>query len=618
MRRFACPLLFLLALGSRAGAEEDDGLVPWQPGALAQMQEQREPQGAEREAARGDAESYHRSVSQLWGELSRTLRTATVEETVIDPDGLGGRRLAVLAIPTSVNVAAEKASCDLRDGSAGPRLLASLSGLSLAKRRVLLSAAADREHMMFFVGSLRKLKGSRYLDVEDFFDAGAVPRWTLPETYSVLNSSVPLRWIGEERRADSERTAAVLRDKRWPYVPRKDVLADPGRRLDRPLTTLGFPDLYHCSAEGRSPACAFQETWFGIGVPFIEVLLSKLPRSEFEGVFRGRRFGAGFAVRGRVRRAANGAFYLEADSMEPVAAATSIEGLLNPRYFDSKEYKAKLSGAHEGAVSARAEAARRWSAPEAEVEELVLSTSAYLGRLVKTLGLAYDLHRGPDGLVGGLGYRAWSMPDVAVRLEDVPAPKRSQAGAWPERSRRVLLVRGTVREKEGKPYIDADDYIDGGPAPDGISSIHEVLDYSPRKMKPVPASARAAMRAAVAELKRDPERRYALFEDLALEPERWLGSRIAVVGIALDPVVDASPRRFKLTTAIGIRDELQVVIDRLSLVEQAEVLRLAASYRFIALKARVKAAANGAVYLEADEVGDLGPQYGDIGLNEFR
>lgn len=599
--------------------EADDGLVPWDPGTLARMLASREPTGKEAERAAREAAAYRAKVLEAKARLERRLPVVEVEELFLDPSAFHGRRVAIPAIPSFVHAAAPVPTCRIAAGSAGPDLLGALSLLPVPRRRELLVTGADRAHVIFFIGRLRPLPGSRpYFDVEDFVDVGRVPADTVLETHEILVSSVPVRSHRRDEIEALKRTARIVNGREWPYVPLKRLLADPAARLGRPVSTIGFCDFYGITADGPTPNCRLKENHYSVGAEFFEVLLSKLDRPRRLEILRGRRFAHAFGVTGYVRKSAGGAYYLEAASVEGAGYGSSVELVLNPEYFDSREYRAKLAAANEKAVRALAEAEASWPAPVVDLEDVVLSSKSFLGAPVAVLGFASGVHRVPDGLVGTLSFKLWDRTAVALRLERCPAGKRKAAGSWPELEGRIVLARGTVREKEGVPYIDAEDLVDAGEAPVSAGPIRQILEYTAHKTKPVPASALAAARAAVAEMKAGGDRAYVLFEDLILDPRRWLGRPVSVVGAVLDATVDVPIPYFDFGSSLVVRDRLQVSMERLGLPLRKELLRLEGSYRVIGLAARMKRAGNGAFYLEADGFKDIAPQIGDLVINDYR
>lgn len=620
MRRLA--LAAVLALGPDAAvpAQEDDGLVPWEPGTLAQMLETQELTGPELARVREESSAYHRRVAERWAELSRRFRTALIEDVLQEPDAAGSHPLAVLAFPRFVRVSKEPAHCKLLDGQGGPELLADLSALSLGRRRALLSSLSDdRGHLMFFLGVLRRTaKGALYLDVDAFEDLGRIPLRTEREAYAILNSTMPFIPAAAEYAHTRARAAAALHDARWPYVHLEKLAADAGRYLNKPVGTIGFPNYGDATPAGPTPVCPIQVQHFGIGVPSIEVLLSKLGRNSRNEVFRGRAFGGALAVRGRVRRAFSGAHYLEAEAVEFVGLASNIQGAIDPGYFDSKRYRDGLARAQASARRAREESDGRWSAPLVEPQDLILSSSAFRGRLVRALGVAYWPYRGPDGWVAQFSYRAYSDPTFAIRLQDTPDERRAAVSTWGEDKPRLILAYGTLRDKDGLGYLDAADFIDAGALPDSVHSLAEALEYSPLKRKPAPESLRRAMTASIEALKREPSRAYVHVEDLVLESARWAGRAVSVAGMAMNPEIDSAMRRFHFSSNYLVGESLAVAMDRLSLPAQRYVLRFIERYRLVILKATVRRAADGGVYLDAESIEDLGPSHGDVGLNEVR
>ncbi|MBI4346418.1 MAG: hypothetical protein HY553_06160, partial [Elusimicrobia bacterium] len=576
MRRLGPALALACALAqTSARAQEDDGLVPWDPGTLAQILESRELTGKPLERARADAYAYHRKVSARRMELARTHRTALVETVIQDPDGGAGKPVAVLALAWFVRVATDRAHAKLLDGSGGPELLADLSELSLGRRRALLASMADNPHLYFFLGNLaRTSSGALYLRVERFEDLGIVPERVDRETYAVLNSTSPIPIRASEHAATRARVAALRKDPRYPYVPLEALLKDAAPHAGRRIATLGIPNYDAAAPTGPAPVCPIRMSHFGIMVPELEVLLSKLGRSQRDEVFRGRSFGSGLAFRGFIRRAPNGALYLEAESVEFVGTASHVDGLLDPEMFDSKKYREERASARDSALRALRESEGRWPAPLAHLQDVAVSSSAYAGRPVRALGVAEGFFRGPDGWVAGFSYTSWKSAVFAVRLEGAPAARRAAIPGWKEPRGQILLVHGVVRDKDGLGYIDADDFIDAGPLPLGISSVDEVLEFSPRKLMPAPESARASMRADIAALKRDPARSYVLFEDLVLEPGRWVGKAVSVAGQPMDPELDSAVRRFSFTSKMLAGETLVVTMDRLPPAAQAGVLRL--------------------------------------------
>lgn len=594
---------------------EDEDLVPWSPSVLALVRAEREPRGAELERALKDASAYHRTVAAAWKRRSRARRTVLVEDLVLDAEGLAGKPLAVLAIPDRVTVAALRPSCELGGGKEGATMPASLATLSVESRRRLLYAAADEAHAMLFLGTLRRAgEQGWYFDAEGFEDLGAIPRWTVQEAYVLLRSSAPYRSKRQEEREAMDRTARVMNDREFPYVPLAKLIEKPEDHVGRPLATIGFCDFPSIVAAGATPNCNFKEAYYGIvfGGNALQVLLSRLDRGRMAALLRGRHFGHGWAARGRVRKAANGAHYLEADSLEGVGFGSNVDMILNPEYFDSREHRDQLDAAHGGLLRARSEAAG-WGVPLVGLDDLLLEPAAHRGKAIAILGESGYLHPSAAGLVGEL--RSGFRRRFPLKLASLDPQTRETAAAW-ERTH-LLLLRATLREEEGFAYLDADRLVDCGRLPHS-TSLREALEWSGERMRFKPEDAREAMRSTVAGLKRDPDRAYVLFEDLVLRPHRWLGKPLSVVGEITAFDVGSRVRHFKLSTHLLIGDDLVVSMDRLGLPGQREVLRLEDALRFAVVKGEMKTAPNGATFLEAESVHDLGPRWADVPLNEVR
>lgn len=413
-----------------------------------------------------------------------------------------------------------------------------------------------------------------------------------------------------------DRTARVMTDREHPYVPLPTLIERPEAYLDRPVSTIGFCDFNSVVATGATPNCHFKKAYFFIlfgGRQSLQVLLSKLGRERIAELLRGRHFGHGLAARGRIRKAANGAHYLEADSIEGVGYGSNIDLVLNPEYFDSREHRRRLDASRTALERALADA-KAWGTPAVGLDDLLLEPARYRGKTVAIMGeMTLPPHDSAAGLVGSLssGFRR----EFPLKLKGLPAGERRKAAAWKEP--RFVLVRATVREEAGFSYLDADRLLDCGERPAG-TGVREALEWRGERMKAEPGQAREAMRSTVAGLKRDPDRAYVLFEDLVLRPHRWLGRPISTVGTVTAFDVRSKVRHFKLAPQLLVGDDLVVSMDRLDLAGQREALRLEEAYRFLIVKGQMRTAPNGAAYLEAESVHDLGPQYADVSINEVR
>lgn len=633
-------LLALLLAAGLAGEE----LVPYKPQArpkrkgasgAAELPPSEDQLRGEREAA-----AFHIKALAAAEQLRKDVlyRYIELEDVLLEPSAWNGKAVSFLAFPNSIKIASDKPSGSFSGGHTIFHLTASFAGLSAAKRKELLAAQDGTERRLLAVrGTVRSALGAPFLDTEDFLDLGPVPRWSPAEVATILESPEVVRtWDLSSAELAAEVVSRLKRDRGARYVAIEDLLIEPAAYAGKAVQVLGAT---YGLTLGGSAASLRLSNRFAAG-DFIQVALGGLPRGELKTLLRRSAGSAFLAVKGRVKEAPNGLHYLDALRAEwlghwgsmgeftdrapavgfgrfrrVLGGKGSGKGRAGPgRGFEERD--AAMSAYRDRALAAL-EQGKGWRGHElVEVEDLLVSPRGYAGRRVSFLGCPSGCQDGAVGRFCSVGNCFSSGAAFPVRLDSLPEAKRKEAAAW-DGLGGMALMAVAVHEEQGRIYGQVEDFVDVCKHPPGqLARPDEVLSFKPGRRNPTKEDVRDRVRSAAEEAKAE-GRRYIRFEDLIVEPGPLIGKPVAIAGVMQRIEVGGSRPYFKLVVAWVGSDEVSVAIGRLSHDERKRLFRLSFPPHALLVRGVVRAANNGAIYLDADSVTDCGPDSGDA-LKEGR
>ncbi|MBI4348435.1 MAG: hypothetical protein HY553_16450 [Elusimicrobia bacterium] len=573
------------------------------------------------------AQAYHRIVSAAVEAVRREGKYAPVDlnDVFLEPSLLD-RRVALAVFPRHVRNAPPKPSCWLDADAGGPNLTGALGALAETKRKELLALdAATRRHLTLFMGVLKRAPAfdgspAPYLEVEDFRDLGEPPPGASPSAADILESPAAMA-AAFETAADAARARgrALKADRRWRYVD-VDALADELERyVGRRVSTFGHKTLYLAS---RPPLLRLSGDDLQ---PTVQVTLPGASPEDLRRLMRRPAHHRKLVVRGEVRRAPNGAAYLEARSFEDLGTSLPVKDILNPSPdrieigpgMVVQRATWTLTAGDRDAYRRRAlETLDRFRAAGryriVDWEDLVLTRpSSRAGERVVTIGIPWENAKGLRGAFCTIGNDG-ADPQLPVRLANLAA--RQQSDFYRVRFHsRLVVVAGVVALEDGRGYLEAEELVDLGEFPVGVAApAYELLEPAPPQ-PPDPGG--ETLRRRMAAFAGDPEFQYFRFEDLVVAPKRYLDKNVSVLGAAgeLEPIT----KRFKLQSSFAGQNFLWASMEHLPAGDQKLIVRAMFPPRTLGVKARVRQAPNGAVWLDVQAVSDFGKDRPDL-INSFR
>jgi len=313
-----------------AGTSGEPELVPWDGKARAgnpsAPSHRQSPAKAEND---GRVARIKEAVAKY--KRDRKFRYVGLPALVLNSKKYKGNRIATVGTPHFINVNAPVPHFTIVDGhGAFASLPVNISGFSLREKKRLMQLTHANMALGVF-GTLRK-KENYYIKASGIEELGKFPYDS--EGYTSISEILghPLSRNKKDKesiRAQLKSAAHRLRrDRRYRYAEIADIILSPASYRGQRVAALGVP--YNVKATESHSHFTLSDTWRTSNK--IQVLMSDLPSASKELMFKAAFPPTVIALKAKMRRSAQGAYFLNAEHVEVVSRAKgSVSGLLADR-----------------------------------------------------------------------------------------------------------------------------------------------------------------------------------------------------------------------------------------------------------------------------------------------
>lgn len=243
--------------------------------------------------------------------------------------------------------------------------------------------------------------------------------------------------------------------------------------------------------------------------------------------------------------------------------------------------------------------------PARDFYELYFDPAPLAGRGLTLFGMFSQVSLGEARPYAMLSDRWGAQPLLPVLLDKLSARQQSALERAARRPR-AFRVRGTLRRTaKGGWYVEPDHIDLLGEVPLGFQDGLRACVFPAARLDDRAATG-ARAQAAAAAFRADASLRFVELGELVLRPEKLAGKRVGVLGVPNEFQLSSAGPFERLVPFFGSASGIDVLLARVDRKRQLELLQEEFPPRLLSVRGTVKQAANGAYYIDADDVAILG------------